>query len=62
MFGAYVNPASRLFSHGGPGEILVSRAVRDLSIGKPQAFEPAGHLALEGFDDPVEVFRVPWES
>ena len=62
LFGASVNLASRLCSHGGPGEILVSRAVRDLSIGKPQAFEAAGQLALKGFDDPVEVYRVPWEG
>lgn len=60
LFGASVNLASRLCSHAAPGEILVSRAVRDLAIGKQQTFEAAGQLALKGFDDPVEVFRVAW--
>ena len=62
LFGAAVNLASRLCSHAGGDEILVSRAVRDLAIGKNLAFEEAGSIALKGFADPVAVYRLDWES
>ncbi len=59
LFGAVVNLAARLCGHAQPGQILVSSAVRELSVGKPFAFVDQGSIALQGFDDPVKVFEVP---
>ncbi|MGI9642832.1 MAG: nickel-binding protein [Acidimicrobiia bacterium] len=60
LFGAAVNLAARLCSHAGSDEILASRAIRDLTIGKQLGFADEGTLALKGFDDPVGVYRVSW--
>lgn len=59
LFGAVVNLASRICGHAGPGQIFVSSAVRELSVGKPIVFEDRGPIALKGFDDPVRLFEVP---
>ncbi|MDH3193200.1 MAG: DUF4242 domain-containing protein [Acidimicrobiia bacterium] len=59
LFGAVVNLASRICGHAGPGQILVSSAVRELSVGKPIVFQDRGPIALKGFDDPVRLFEVP---
>ncbi len=59
LFGAAVNLASRICAHAAPGQILVSSAVRELSVGKPLRFLDRGPIALKGFDDPVRVFEVP---
>jgi len=59
LFGAVVNLASRICGHADPGQILVSSAVRELSVGKPTTFRDRGPIALKGFDDPVRLFEVP---
>lgn len=59
LFGAAVNLASRICAHAGPGQILVSSAVRELSVGKPIIFQDRGPIALKGFDDPIRLFEVP---
>jgi class 3 adenylate cyclase len=59
LFGAVVNLASRICAHAGPGQILVSSAVRELSVGKPITFMDRGPIALKGFDDPVRLFEIP---
>jgi class 3 adenylate cyclase len=59
LFGAAVNLASRICGHANPGQILVSRAVRELSVGKPISFVDRGPIALRGFDDPIRLFEVP---
>ena len=59
LFGAAVNLASRICGHANPGQILVSSAVRELSVGKPLTFHDRGPIALKGFDDPVRLFEVP---
>jgi class 3 adenylate cyclase len=59
LFGAAVNLASRICAHASPGQILVSSAVRELSVGKALSFEDRGPIALKGFDDPVRLFEVP---
>lgn len=60
LFGAAVNLAARLCSHAGPDEILTSRAIRDLTIGKQFSFADEGQIALKGFEDSVGVYRVQW--
>ena len=59
LFGAVVNLASRICGHAAPGQILVSSAVRELSVGKPITFKDRGPIALKGFDDPVRLFEIP---
>ncbi|MCL1593981.1 MAG: DUF4242 domain-containing protein [Actinomycetia bacterium] len=59
LFGAVVNLASRICGHASAGQILVSSAVRELSVGKPITFKDRGPIALKGFDDPVRLFEVP---
>ncbi len=59
LFGAAVNLASRICAHAEPGQILVSSAVRELSVGKLIQFQDRGPIALKGFDDPVRLFEVP---
>ena len=60
IFGAAVNLASRICAHAEGGQILVSNAVKDLCLGKPIDFEDMGPIALRGFDDPVQLHRVPY--
>jgi class 3 adenylate cyclase len=62
LFGAVVNLAARICAHAGPGQILVSSAVRELSVGKSISFVDRGPIALKGFDDPVRLFEVPCTS
>jgi class 3 adenylate cyclase len=40
----------------GPGEVLVSRTVRDLVVGSGIALEDRGTHALKGLDDPWHLF------
>jgi class 3 adenylate cyclase len=62
LFGAVVNLASRICGHASAGQILVSSAVRELSVGKPVSFVDRGPIALKGFDEPVRLFEVPLDQ
>jgi adenylate cyclase len=59
LFGAHVNLAARLESLAQPGDLLVSRAVREQAEGRLEAvFQPYGTHRVKNIDTPVEVFRV----
>ncbi|MDQ6713008.1 MAG: adenylate/guanylate cyclase domain-containing protein, partial [Candidatus Dormibacteraeota bacterium] len=58
LFGAAVELAARLCSHGYSGGILVSSAVREVCLGKGFAFEDRGAAELKGFDEPVRLYAV----
>ncbi len=60
LFGAAVNLAARICAHANAGQIVVSRAVRDLSIGKPFDYHDLGHVELKGFQEPERLFAVAW--
>jgi class 3 adenylate cyclase len=60
VIGDAVNVAQRLQSEAGPGEILISAATADRCTW-PQA-EAAGARQLKGRKEPVDVFRIGWES
>lgn len=62
LFGAVVNLASRICGHAGPGQIMVSSAVRELLVGKPTTFNDVGPIALKGFDDPVRLFGIAFSA
>jgi class 3 adenylate cyclase len=59
IFGAAVSMAARICAHASPGQVLVSSAVRDLSIGKRFTFVDRGPIALKGFDEPIRLYEVP---
>lgn len=42
----------------GPGEVLTSRTVRDLSAGSGLRFEALGPQRFKGLADEIDVFRV----
>jgi class 3 adenylate cyclase len=62
LFGAVVQLAARLCSRAEPGSVLVSSAVHDLALGKGFVFRKRGRLSLKGFDEPVHIFEVAWQS
>ena len=47
-----MNLAARMCVHANAGEVVVSRAVRDLSIGKPFDYHDLGHVEFKGFRNP----------
>jgi len=57
FFGGAVQLAARLCAHAGPREIIVSRAVADLCVGKAFTFDDLGSISLKGFSAPVAVRR-----
>lgn len=62
LFGAAVNLAARICGIAGAGEILVSSAVKEVSVGKSFQFRDRGPIALKGFDEPVRIFEVPTDG
>lgn len=54
--GIAVHIASRVSALAGPGEVLVSRTVKDLSVGSGVAFEDRGEHALKGVTDPWRLY------
>jgi class 3 adenylate cyclase len=62
FFGAAVQLAARLTDRAEPGTVLVSRAVRDLALGKGFEFRRRGSLRPKGFAESVQVFEVIWDD
>ena len=56
--GMAVHTGARIGALAGPGEVLVSRTVRDLSAGSGLTFESLGPQRLKGLPEEVDVFRV----
>jgi class 3 adenylate cyclase len=54
--GIAVHIAARIMATAGPGEILVSRTVRDLVTGSGIALEDRGTHTLKGLSDPWQLF------
>jgi class 3 adenylate cyclase len=54
--GIAVHLGARIMAAAGPGEVLVSRTVRDLVAGSGIALEDRGTHALKGLDDPWQLF------
>ncbi len=63
LYGAAVNMASRICDQAKAGSVLVAQVVRD-EIGDESdlvQFESGGKLALKGFDEPVDVYKLLWD-
>ena len=54
--GIAVHIGARIMAAAGPGEVLVSRTVRDLVAGSDIALEARGTYTLKGLDDPWDLF------
>ena len=49
---------ARVAAMAGAGEVLVSRTVRDLSVGSGLVFEDRGSHELKGVSEAWQIFRV----
>jgi class 3 adenylate cyclase len=56
--GIAVHAGARIASLAGPGEVLVSRTVTDLTAGSGLVFEPRGEHDLKGVPGPWQVYAV----
>ena len=56
--GIAVHIAARIGALAGPGEVLVSRTVKDLVAGSGTSFEPHGRERLKGVPDEWEILAV----
>ena len=62
VHGAVVAQASRIADVGNEGDIIVADAVRQLAAGKNIEFEPLGAVALKGFAEPQQLWKVSRSS
>jgi class 3 adenylate cyclase len=58
IIGLGVNIGARVASLGTPGEVWVTRTVRDLLAGAGHRFEPRGTHVLRGVTDPWDLYAV----
>ena len=56
--GIAVHTGARIAALAGPGEVLVSRTVTDLTSGSGLVFEPRGEHELKGVPEPWQVYAV----
>jgi pimeloyl-ACP methyl ester carboxylesterase len=56
--GIAVHIAARVEAHAGPGEVLVSRTVKDLVVGSRMEFDDRGVHRLKGVDDDWQLLAV----
>lgn len=59
LIGIAVHAAARIEAEARPGEVLVSRTVRDLTAGAGLLYEDAGERVLKGLDGTWQLFAVP---
>jgi class 3 adenylate cyclase/pimeloyl-ACP methyl ester carboxylesterase len=62
LFGTSVIMASRIAAMAGGGEILASDVVRQLVAGRGFLFSERGEAVMRGFEDPMRVWEVRWQS
>ncbi len=60
--GLAVHLASRVMSAADPGQILVSRTVRDLVVGSDIAFTDRGSHLLKGIEGDWQLYSVDQSS
>jgi len=62
LFGTAVIVAARIAAKAEGGEIVVSDTIRGLVAGKGFLFSDRGDVVLRGFEDPVRLYEVRWQS
>ena len=56
--GIGVHIAARVMGHAEPGEVVVSRTIKDLVVGSGLRFKDRGSHALKGVPDDWQLFTV----
>jgi class 3 adenylate cyclase len=56
--GLAVHIAARVIDKAGPGEVIVSRTVRDLVVGSELRFAPRGEHMLNGLPEPWDLYAL----
>ncbi len=59
-FGSILNLTARICTIAEPDQILTSRVVEELCLGKGLSFSQFGEQELKGFEDPVDLALVRW--
>ncbi len=62
LFGSTINLTSRICSFGEPNQIITSRVVRELCMGKTITFKSLGAKMLKGFQDATNLELVEWQN
>ena len=62
LFGTIINLTSRICDCGEPGQIIATKVVRELCVGKPINFKSLGSRLLKGFDEATDLERVIWQA
>jgi class 3 adenylate cyclase/alpha-beta hydrolase superfamily lysophospholipase len=62
LFGTAVQVAARICARAEPGQVLVANVVRELAAGKRFLFADIGDVVLRGFEDPVRLYEMRWQS
>ncbi len=62
LFGAVIQLAARTCASADGGMIFASSVIRDLCVGKGFQFEDRGAMPLKGFDEPVNLYEVAWQT
>ena len=61
FFGSTVQLSARICDFAEPNQILTTRVIKDLCIGKKLPFSNIGEKTLQGFDEPVWLYEVDWK-
>ena len=62
LFGTSVNVAARACARARPEQILASNVVAELCLGKAFVFLDQGDCVLKGFEKPIRLHEVRWQS
>lgn len=62
LFGSSVILAARIADQARGGEIVLANVVRELATGRGFMFSDRGEVPLRGFEDPVRLFELRWDS
>ena len=62
LFGTSINLAARICDHAEPGQIVAADVVRQLAAAKDFLFSDLGETELRGFEDPVKLWELRWQS
>jgi class 3 adenylate cyclase len=62
LFGSSVIMAARIADQAEGDEIILANVVRELAAGKGFLFADRGEAVLRGFEDPVRLYELKWQT
>jgi class 3 adenylate cyclase len=60
LFGSTVQMAARVCNSASPDQILAVQSVKDNCTHKQQEFLHVGHKVFKGFNEPANLYEIPW--